>query len=75
MEQFERNCLETAANEIAPHGVTHILSDDEAETNRSPDSTRRCFRAQPHIENGVRTNDSHSASYDALVITAARDAI
>jgi hypothetical protein len=36
-QQLKRNRLEAAPNEITPHSITHILCDDETESNRVND--------------------------------------
>ncbi len=74
-EQFERHRLEAASNEIALHSVTHILRDDKAETNRNTGGTRMNLSTHSYIKNGVRIDDPHTAPNDALIVTAARDAI
>jgi hypothetical protein len=36
-QQLKRHRLEATPNEITPHGITHILCDDETESNRVND--------------------------------------
>ena len=72
-KQLKRYRLEATANEIAPHGVTHILCDDESEANR--DNDIRGYGAGPNLEDGVCTDDPYTTPNDALVIAATRNAI
>ena len=74
-EQFEGDRLETTPNEIAFHSVTHILCDDKAETNRNTGDIGLISSAFSHIKNGMRTDNAHTAPNDALIVTAARNAI
>ena len=73
-QQIEGHRFEATTNEIAFHGISHVLCDDEAETNRSFAGIRMC-RTFSNIEHGVCTDYPHTAPYDALVITAACNAI
>ena len=73
-QQIEGHRFEATTNEIAFHGISHVLGDDEAEANR-PFASARLGGTFSNIEHGVCTDDPHTAPYDTLVITAACDAI
>ena len=65
-EQFERDRFEATSNEIALHGVTHILCDDKAETNRNAGDIGLISSAFSHVKNGMRTDNAHTARKNSV---------